>query len=186
MILGKVCTRDCRYCNVQHGNPEDLNLDEPKYIAKAVKELGLKYVVITSVTRDDLDDYGSEQFVKVIKAITKCRVEVLIPDFKAHIASLKKVSDAEPDVIAHNIEVVEELFSAIRPQGDYKRSLDVLKIIKKINPKQIIKSGLMIGLGEDKKSNESKSIDDDITVSYVPENLATWNLHPISSLVQVL
>lgn len=152
LILGDICTRNCKYCNVKHGTPLSLNPNEPKDVAESVKELGLKYVVITSVTRDDLEDGGACVFYETVKEIIKrnknCKVEVLIPDFKGRIESLKKVIDAKPDVINHNIEVVQELFPEIRPEGDYRISLDVLKNIKKIDKNIKTKSGFMIGLGE--------------------------------------
>ena len=154
MILGNICTRNCRYCNIEHGTPLVLDGKEPKRIAEAVKELNLKYVVITSVTRDDLKDGGAITFVKTIKEIRKvssAKIEVLTPDFNLDTYSIKKVISAEPDVFAHNIETVERLFPTIRPQADYKKSMIFLKRIKEINPKQITKSGFMIGLGETKE-----------------------------------
>ena len=154
LILGNICTRNCGYCNVKHGKPLPLNTNEPKNVAESVKILGLKYTVVTSVTRDDLLDGGASIFYKTVKEIKKlnknCKVEVLIPDFKGSLESLKKVIDSNPDVVNHNIEVVEELFPLIRPEGDYKRSLFLLKNIKKINNKMKTKSGFMIGLGETK------------------------------------
>ena len=154
LILGDICTRNCKYCNVKHGEPQSLNPNEPKDVAESVKELGLKYVVITSVTRDDLEDGGASVFydtVTEIKKINKnCRVEILIPDFKGKIKSLKKVIDAKPDVINHNIEVVQELFPEIRPEGNYETSLQLLRDIKDINKNVKTKSGFMIGIGETK------------------------------------
>jgi lipoic acid synthetase len=154
LILGNICTRNCGYCNVKHGKPVPLNTNEPKNVAESVKILGLKYTVVTSVTRDDLLDGGASIFYKTVKEIKKlnknCKVEVLIPDFKGSLESLKKVIDSNPDVVNHNIEVVEGLFPLIRPEGDYKRSLFLLKNIKKINNKMKTKSGFMIGLGETK------------------------------------
>ena len=155
LILGDICTRNCKYCNVKHGKPLSLNPDEPKDVAESVKELGLKYVVITSVTRDDLEDGGACVFYDTVKEIKKqnenCKVEVLIPDFKGRIKSLKKVIDAKPNVINHNIEVVQELFPEIRPEGDYKTSLGLLRNIKNIDQKVKTKSGFMIGIGENKE-----------------------------------
>ena len=127
--------------------------DEAKKIAEAVKELGLKYVVVTSVTRDDLEDGGARAFIETIREIRKAstaKVEILTPDFNLNMASLRKLIDADPDVFSHNIETVERLFPKIRPQADFKRSIIFLKRIKELNPKQITKSGLMIGLGETK------------------------------------
>ena len=152
LILGDICTRNCRYCNVKHGKPMSLNQNEPRDVAESVIELGLKYVVVTSVTRDDLVDGGASVFYETVRGIKNLdnsrKVEVLIPDFKGDRESLKKIVSAEPDVVNHNIEVVEDLFPTIRPEGDYKLSLDVLKTVKEINPVMLTKSGFMIGLGE--------------------------------------
>ena len=155
LILGDICTRNCRYCNVKHGKPLSLNPNEAKNVAESVKQLGLKYVVITSVTRDDLKDGGAETFYDCVKEVKKinnnCKVEVLIPDLKGYKKSLKKIISSKPDVINHNIEVVKELFSDIRPEGDYNTSLQVLKNIKKIDSDIKSKSGFMIGLGENEE-----------------------------------
>jgi lipoyl synthase len=152
LILGNICTRDCRYCNVTHGTPGSLNDHEPQEIAESVKTLGLKYVVVTSVTRDDLPDGGANVFYETVQAIRRvnqeCHIEVLIPDFKGDDTAIQKVIDAAPDVINHNIEVVEDLFPLMRPQGCYQRSLDVLKTLKTKQRAIPSKSGLMIGLGE--------------------------------------
>ncbi len=152
LILGNICTRNCRYCNVTHGTPGSLHDAEPNDIAESVKTLGLKYVVVTSVTRDDLIDGGASVFYETVQAIRRvnqpCHIEVLIPDFKRDEAALQKVIDAAPDVINHNIEVVEDLFPVIRPQGSYQRSLEVLKILKTKARTIPTKSGLMVGLGE--------------------------------------
>ena len=152
LILGDICTRNCLYCNVKYGKPSSVNLDEPKDVANSVKQLGLKYVVITSVTRDDLDDGGAEVFYNCVNEVKKlnrnCKIEVLIPDFKGRVSDLEKAISSKPDVVNHNIEVVEELFTKIRPEGNYKASLDVLKNIKKIDKNIFSKSGFMIGLGE--------------------------------------
>lgn len=155
LILGDICTRNCKYCNVKHGVPNSLNPNEPNDVAESVKKLDLKYVVITSVTRDDLDDGGASVFNKTVKEVKKlnknCRVEVLIPDFKGKIDSLKKIIDAKPDVINHNIEVVQDLFPKIRPEGNYETSLELLRNIKNIDKNIKTKSGLMIGIGENKE-----------------------------------
>ena len=154
LILGDICTRDCKYCNVSHGKPQSLNSSEPSDVAESVKKLGLNYVVITSVTRDDLDDGGASVFVETVREIrnlgSNCKIELLIPDFKGDFDSLKKVVDAKPDVINHNIEVVKDLFTTIRPGGDYDISLKVLKNIKEINKNMYSKSGFMVGIGENK------------------------------------
>ena len=155
LILGKICTRNCGYCNVMHGKPLPLNPNEPKNVAESIKKLGLRYAVITSVTRDDLEDGGASVFYETVNEIKKsnkdCKVEVLIPDFKGNLDSLKKIIDSNPDVINHNIEVVSRLFQVIRPQGNYKTSLVLLKNIKKIKNDIKTKSGFMVGLGEEKK-----------------------------------
>jgi lipoic acid synthetase len=152
LILGNVCTRDCRYCNVTHGTPGPLNRNEPRDIAESVKTLGLKYIVITSVTRDDLKDGGANVFFETVQEIRRmndaCKIEVLIPDFRGDEAAIQKIVDVAPDVMNHNIEVVEGLFPDIRPQGNYQRSLKVLKTIKTKNRKIPTKSGFMVGLGE--------------------------------------
>jgi lipoic acid synthetase len=152
LLLGDTCTRHCRYCNVSHGPPSPLNDTEPEDVAESVRTLGLKYVVVTSVTRDDLLDGGASVFSKTVRAIRQvncdCHIEVLIPDFNGDETALQTVIDATPDVINHNIEVVEELFPHMRSQGNYQRSLQVLKIIKTKAKDIPSKSGLMIGLGE--------------------------------------
>jgi len=155
LILGNVCTRDCKFCNVAHGKPGSLNKNEPRDIAESVKTLGLKYVVVTSVTRDDLLDGGARVFSQTIQEIRQLNpgvhIEVLIPDFKADRTALQSIVDSTPDVINHNIEVVETLFPEIRPQGDYQRSLSVLRTIKTMDKQMKTKSGFMIGLGETKE-----------------------------------
>lgn len=152
LILGDVCSRNCAYCNVKNGTPCKLNPNEPMLVAQSVVDLDLKYAVITSVTRDDLDDGGASVFAETIKNIRKlapkCGVEVLIPDFLGSVDALKTVINQKPDVINHNIEVVKDLFSSIRPQGDYDLSLEVLKNCKKLDDTIHAKSGLMVGLGE--------------------------------------
>ena len=161
LIMGNVCTRNCRYCNIKTAKPEPLDLDEPKHIAEAVKELGLKYVVITSVTRDDLPDGGAEHFsncIKEIRNICDAKIEILTPDFRGRKESLDLIIEAKPDVFNHNIETVESLFKIARPQGSYTQSLDVLKYIKD-NSGIITKSGLMVGLSEVKDEIESTLFD---------------------------
>jgi lipoic acid synthetase len=150
MIMGDVCTRGCRFCNVPKGIPSGLDRDEPERVARAVAELNLKYGVITSVTRDDLPDGGAEFFASTIKAIRKtspdCRVEVLIPDFQGSAESLKTVLHASPDVLNHNLETTPSLYSRVRPQALYKRSLELLSLARKFGA--ITKTGLILGLGE--------------------------------------
>lgn len=155
MILGSSCTRNCRFCNVNFGKPDAVDAEEPEKLAKAVSKLGLEHAVITSVTRDDLADGGAAHFAEVIEWIRKLSpkttAEVLIPDFKGSIRELKTVSDAGPDVIAHNVETVPRLYSAVCPQSNYKTSLEVLKNIKQLNPAIRSKTGIMVGLGETKE-----------------------------------
>lgn len=154
MILGKQCTRNCKFCNVSKGLPEKVDLDEPKNVALATQALGLKYVVITSVTRDDLEDYGSMQFKNIIKEIRKLdrktKIEVLIPDFSGNIEALNNVTLEKPDVISHNVETVPSLYNKVRPMAIYTQSLNVLKNIKVLDNTIKTKSGLMVGLGETK------------------------------------
>ncbi len=153
MILGSECTRNCQFCNVTPGSPTPVDPDEPTRVAQASLDLKLKYIVITSVTRDDLDDGGADQFAKTIYAIKNTlpgnpRVEVLIPDLKGDFDSLKTIVYAKPDVLNHNIETVPSLYSIVRPEANYLRSLHLFKNVKAINPNLPVKSGIMVGLGE--------------------------------------
>lgn len=151
LIMGNVCTRNCRYCNIGCAKPEPLDVEEPKHVAEAIEALGLKYAVITSVTRDDLSDGGAEHFAKCIKEIRnltpEVKIEILTPDFKGEKNSLDTIIKAHPEVFNHNIETVKDLFKIARPQAIYNRSIDVLKYIKD-NSDITTKSGLMVGLGE--------------------------------------
>ena len=155
MILGDTCTRNCPYCDVAHGRPKPIDKNEPYHLANAVKKLGLRHVVITSVNRDDLPDGGASHFADVIKAIRdlrpECSIEVLIPDFQGSYESLKIVADAKPDVINHNIETVPSLYSKVRHRGDYKLSLELIRRIKEIDSSIYSKTGIMVGLGETKE-----------------------------------
>lgn len=155
MVMGDVCTRGCKFCAVKTGNPmKQLDKDEPKKLAEAIAEIGLfDYVVITSVDRDDLDDQGAGHFAECIKEVKKAHpgiiVEVLIPDFRGNIELLKKVVDAKPEVIAHNIETVERLQRYARDvRANYKQSLSVLENVKKMDSSIFTKSALMVGIGE--------------------------------------
>ncbi|WP_020589041.1 lipoyl synthase [Desulfobacter curvatus] len=152
MILGSNCTRNCRFCNVTSNPPTQVDQDEPQRVADTVLKLKLSYVVVTSVTRDDLPDGGASHFARVIRAIKKAgpgiRVEVLIPDFQGDIEALETVAKAEPDVINHNIETVKGLYTRVRPQARYQRSLDLIRNVTKLFPGLPTKSGIMVGLGE--------------------------------------
>lgn len=152
MILGATCTRGCTFCNVTEGMPSNIDENEPMAVAIAVKKLNLKHVVVTSVTRDDLEDGGAGHFAHTIRAIKRLNedttIEVLIPDLKGRSRALETVINAKPHVIAHNIETVESLYSKVRPQANYKRSLEVLSFIRKSGDNIYTKSGMMLGLGE--------------------------------------
>jgi len=158
MILGDICTRACRFCAVKAGHPEPVDKNEPKKIADAVKCLNLRYVVITSVARDDLLDGGAGHFRNTIEAIREVNpetaIEVLVPDFSNKVTDLDIVVRAKPQVVSHNIETVRRLSRDIRPQADYSRSLDVLRNFKRLDPSIITKSGFMVGLGEAKEEIE--------------------------------
>ena len=162
LIMGNNCTRNCRYCNITCSRPETLDLNEPFHVAEAVKDLGLKYAVITSVTRDDLPDGGAEHFANCIYEIRKIspdvKIEILTPDFKGNKDSLNTIIKANPNVFNHNIETVRNVFKTARPQGDYDCSLNVLKYIKD-NSDILTKSGLMIGLGETFEDIEETLVD---------------------------
>ena len=161
LIMGNVCTRNCRYCNISTAKPEPLDSEEPKHIAEAVKELGLKYAVITSVTRDDLPDGGAEHFKNCIDEIRKvcdAKIEILTPDFRQGSFCLDIIIKAHPEVFNHNIETVKSLFKTARPQGNYDLSINVLKYIKE-NSDIVTKSGLMVGLGESRDEIEETLID---------------------------
>jgi lipoyl synthase len=152
MIMGSTCSRNCGFCGVRSGNPSALDPDEPKKIAAAAEELKLKYVVLTSVTRDDLSDGGAAHFAACVRKLKDrtpgVGVEVLIPDFQGDYRALKTVLRAAPDVLAHNLETVKRLYHQARTGSDYHRSLDILRIAAETRPDIPIKSGFMVGLGE--------------------------------------
>jgi len=152
LILGKICTRNCSFCNIQKGIPSEADLVEPAKIARVVGLLNLKYVVITSVTRDDLKDGGASVFAEAVNQIKKTspevKIEVLIPDFGGSEESLKTVLKAEPDVLSHNLETVKRLYPLVRKGADYNRSLGILNSVKNCNQALVTKSGIMVGLGE--------------------------------------
>lgn len=156
LILGKVCTRSCGFCSVEKlALPTPVDPDEPERICLAAKELGLRHVIITSVTRDDLADGGAAQFVKSIEAAKRIskriKIEVLVPDFGANMKSVKTVVKAGPDIFSHNIETVKRLYPVVRPVSDYRRSLRVLSYAKEISSDITTKSSILVGLGEQRQ-----------------------------------
>lgn len=152
MILGDVCTRACKYCAVAHGLPTELDWDEPRRVADSVAAMGLEHAVITSVNRDELADGGAAIYAETIRQIHErvpgCTVEVLIPDFKGNEAALRTVVEARPEILAHNIDTVERLSRWIRPGGRYWRSISLLGAVKRLNPRQLTKSAIILGMGE--------------------------------------
>ncbi len=164
MILGDVCTRNCKFCAIEQKKPTPIDIYEPINLAKAALKLKLNHVVITSVTRDDLPDGGANQFAKCIyevrKVLPKSSIEILIPDFKGDIKSLDIVIDAKPEIINHNVETVPSLYKEARPMANYQRSLDVLKYVKEQAPNIYTKSGIMLGIGE--KENEVTQLFEDL------------------------
>jgi lipoic acid synthetase len=153
MLLGEVCTRACRFCAVATARPSPPDPGEPARVARAAHQLSLSHVVLTSVTRDDLGDGGSRQFARTVDAIRAIRpsadVEVLTPDFRGDSSSVTRVCNADPDVYGHNVETVPRLYPRVRPGADFRRSLEVLAVAKRLRPDQVVKSGLMVGLGEE-------------------------------------
>jgi lipoic acid synthetase len=153
MIGGSVCTRSCKFCGIKHGQPEPLDPEEPQRVAEAVRSLGLGFVVITSVTRDDLPDGAASHYASTVGAIRKINpdagIEVLIPDFSGDVNSLKIVLDSNPDILNHNIETVRRLTPIVRSKAEYDRSLEVLRNSSVLRPDIPTKSGMMVGLGEE-------------------------------------
>ena len=154
MILGDVCTRNCGYCAVTHGKPVWEDREEPERVGRAVGELGLEYVVITSVNRDDLADGGAAHFAATVRAIRRhaagCRVELLIPDFQGNGAALASVIEAGPDILNHNIETVPRLYKVARHGGRYERTLELFRRARRAAPALVTKSGIILGLGEER------------------------------------
>jgi lipoic acid synthetase len=151
MILGNVCTRPCGFCSVPRGAPHELEADEPARVAEAAHRLGLKHVVITSVTRDDLPDGGADHFYQCVIAVrerTGAAVEVLTPDFLGDPAAIDRVLESRPEVYNHNLETVPRLYRKVRGRADYRRSLDLLERVRRLAPEMLTKSGLMLGIGE--------------------------------------
>lgn len=152
MILGRVCTRNCHFCAVSGGEPGEPDPDEPHRVGRGTAQLGLKHVVITSVTRDDLPDGGSSQFARTIRAVREesdASVEVLTPDFQGRTDDIDRVAQTQPDVFNHNVETVPRLYTEVRPEADYRRSLYVLEHVA--NEGLVTKSGIMLGLGEEEE-----------------------------------
>lgn len=152
LILGKICSRTCGFCGITHGTPQPLDKDEPRRVVEAVKRMGVSHAVITSVTRDDLPDGGAGQFAAVIRLLKHelpaVTVEVLVPDFCGNDRSISTVLDADPHVFNHNMETVERLYPMVRPQANYKRSMEILAKAARHEVQLNVKSGLMVGLGE--------------------------------------
>lgn len=164
MIMGEICTRACAFCNVATGKPNPLDMDEPENVAKAVKQMGLSHVVITSVDRDDLADGGAEHFEKVIWAIRAASptttIEILTPDFLKKPGALERVVAAKPDVFNHNMETVPGNYLTVRPGARYFHSVRLLQRVKELDPTMFTKSGIMVGLGEER--NEVLQLMDDL------------------------
>ncbi len=156
LIMGDICTRNCGFCNIKHGRPEPLDENEPEKVAQSVHKLGIRYAVITCVTRDDIKDGGAQHFADVIKAIRsinpETKIEILTSDLRGNVDAIKTIVDAQPDVFGHNLEVVRSFHKQVkRPPADYDVSLDFLRSVKKIDPKMITKTGIMVGVGETKE-----------------------------------
>lgn len=165
MIMGDICTRRCPFCDVAHGRPNQLDADEPRHLAETVANLKLKYVVVTSVDRDDLKDGGAQHFVDCINAVREqnpqTKIEILVPDFRGRMdIALRLISECPPDVFNHNIETVSRLYKAIRPGSDYQHSLQLLKRFKQERPDIATKCGLMVGIGE--REEEVMALLDDL------------------------
>ena len=152
MIMGDICTRNCRFCAVESGIPKPLESSEPARIARAGRHLGLSHIVVTSVTRDDFPDGGANHFAQTIAAIREVNqnatVEVLVPDFGGSQEAIEIVVRARPDIFNHNLETMPRLYKEVRPQANYQRSLEILKVVKELDGDILTKSGLMLGLGE--------------------------------------
>ncbi len=169
MILGDICTRACVFCNVKTGKPGAVDADEPAHVGEAVKNLGLRHVVITSVDRDDLEDGGAAHWVAVVEAIRaatpETTIEVLTPDFRKKLGCVDLVAASKPDVYNHNLETVPRLYRKIRPSARYYTSLRLLERVKEIDPAMFTKSGIMVGLGEEKE--EVLQVMDDLRAANV-------------------
>ncbi len=188
MILGAICTRACRFCAVNTGVPIEYDADEPRRIAAAVRELGLKYAVLTSVNRDDLEDGGATLFAESIRSIKETShgigIEVLIPDFQGNIDALQTVLGAQPDVLAHNVETVPRLYPTVRPGSAYLRSLEMLLSAKGSDVAVMTKSGLMLGLGE--RADEVRAVLSDLRQAQVDIVTIGQYLQPTGESLQVV
>ena len=188
MILGSVCTRACRFCNIKTGRPDQVDPLEPERAAEALVGLGLNHVVITSVDRDDLADGGAQQFAKTIRAIRNATpnttIEVLTPDFQRKPGAMEIVVDANPDVFNHNVETVPRLYNSVRPGARYFHSINLLSEVKKQAPHMFTKSGLMVGLGEDK--SEIYQVMDDFRAADIDFITIGQYLQPTPSHHQVM
>ena len=171
LVLGNLCTRNCRYCAIAHGLPTELDLQEPERVSRAVQAMGLRHAVITSVNRDDLADGGAGIFAATIQKIhayiPDCTVEVLIPDFKGDAAALQTTLEAGPEILGHNIESVPRVFRMVRHGGDYGRSLELLRLVKEWGYTSFTKSGVILGMGETRDEllqtmTDLRSVDCDI------------------------
>ncbi len=155
LVMGNVCTRNCKFCDITTGKPQPLDPMEPKHIVEAAKKLNLKHVVVTSVTRDDLTDGGAAHFAEITRKLREYKedliIELLIPDMKGKEESIKTIIEAKPNIINHNVEVVPRLYKKVTPQANYEISLKVLKMVKEYSKKILTKSGIMVGLGETKE-----------------------------------
>ncbi|NPD89671.1 MAG: lipoyl synthase [Asgard group archaeon] len=155
LVMGGICTRNCKFCDIKFGKPLPLDPLEPDHIVEATKKLGLRHVVITSVTRDDLPDGGAAHFAEITEKLRDYNkdiiIELLIPDLKGNEEHIRIVVESKPDIINHNIEVIPRLFRKVTPQANYEKSLKLLKVVKEMNPEIHTKSGLMVGLGENKE-----------------------------------
>lgn len=187
MILGGVCTRACGFCNVATGRPAAVDPEEPRRLAEAVRELGLAHLVITSVDRDDLADGGAGHFVACIEVVRQCcpqtTIEILTPDFRHKPGAAIRVSDARPDVFAHNLETVQRLYPRIRPAADYAWSLELLARVKQRHPDLFTKSGIMVGLGEE--TGEVLRLMDDLRAASVDLLTIGQYLRPTAAHVPV-
>lgn len=187
MIMGNLCTRNCKFCNVETKKPEPLDPEEPKHLALAVKEMGLKHVVVTSVDRDDLADHGANHFKEVVREIRKSSpetsIELLIPDMKGKEDLIDIIINEEPEVLNHNIETVPRLYKDLMPQCNYQLSLDLLDYVKKKKPHMKTKTGLIVGLGETKEEvietlKDLRKVDCDIVTigQYLQPTLDHWEI----------